>query len=97
MKTYVVIGSYGKWEDHTEEVLYAGNNKEKAESMMMDGSWDELELQVWLNEIKIQMYNKINGVWEIFYDKSSEIKNNLDKLKKDIEDNEKLLKQIEEA
>jgi hypothetical protein len=96
MKTYVVIGSYGDYEEYKEDVLYAGNDKEKAESFKIDGIYEELVLMVWVNGVCIQEFYKKQIKWILAFDKTTTLKNDVATLREELKHKEKLLKQLEE-
>ena len=95
MKTYVVVGTYGEYDDRTDKVLYAGNEEFKTDPADFEGNWDEIEMQVWLNGQNVQIYSKSASEWVLRFDKTSEIKNKIDQLKLEIEQNEQILYQLE--
>jgi hypothetical protein len=70
MKTYVVMGAYGKHEEKIEQVLYAGDDVKRAESVKSEDIWEDLELQVWLNGMHIkELYEYVaysSGYWRYF-------------------------------
>ncbi|WP_080845617.1 hypothetical protein [Cytobacillus gottheilii] len=95
MKTYVVIGEYGKYEEKRQEILYAGTDDAKANSAVEGMEWDYIEMQVWLDGYVIKSFERTDNNWVKFFDKKEEIKKTVERLREDLVSNELLLSKLE--
>lgn len=95
IKVYVVTGKGGKYDEYRERVLYAGTEKKSAFSVKPDDYYDELELEVWLNDTVVEVYEKNeDNSWLLTYNKEKEVEREISELKKEIKLKEEMLNDI---
>lgn len=100
-RVFVVTGLSDNNEFKKEDILYAGVNKEKAESFDIGEVYNTLELETWINGEIIKVHKKrslgLDDGWVLEYDKTVEMKEIIRRKeieKEDIESDVELYKEI---
>jgi hypothetical protein len=68
-KTYAVQGISGCGVDKETTILYVGQNKIKAKDFHTDEYYHSLVLEVWIEGVVIQSYDKDKNKWKLGFDK----------------------------
>ncbi len=83
MKTYVVVGVTDNRYEKDKDILYAGQNEDKAMSLNPDSYHLNLELEVWEKGMLMKRYTKgdIHN-WNLVYDRIERTKESIENMRK---------------
>lgn len=85
-KSFVVVAYTDEGQDTDKNVIYAGDDMQKAKGYTVDTYTHTLELQVWVGGKRIAQYKRTDMYqWELELDIKKSLESELDKLQKEKE------------
>lgn len=77
MKTFVVLGHSGKYEEVDTKIVYVGTDENEAFSWESDGYIHSYSVELWLNEKQAKGWYGTKDEWNIDVDRIEELRKSI--------------------